>query len=61
MKELELIRWVDEQIAIIEADDRYHCKPALVEVNAPLALIQVELTARMQVLKAVKKRLACPG
>jgi len=53
----ELLAWVDEQIDIIECDSRYQARPALVEINAPLALIQVGMKARMSVLKEVKKRL----
>lgn len=49
------------QIAEIKADERYSYKPALVQVNAPLALIQVEMHAKvrayefsLQVLSKVK-------
>jgi len=31
------------RLAAIASDDRYHAPPALVEINAPLALIQVAL------------------
>jgi len=34
----------------IEADERFHYPPANVLVNAPLALIQVELKAQHEVL-----------
>jgi hypothetical protein len=44
--------WVREQIAVIEADGRYQ-RVALLQVNAPLALIQVEMKARMDVLTQV--------
>ena len=33
-------------IAEVEADERFHYKTALVEVNAPLALLQVELDTK---------------
>jgi len=52
-----LLEWVDAQIKCIDDDERYHYEPALVHINAPLALIQVEMEAQMQVLKAVRKRL----
>lgn len=34
----------------INADERYHYKPALVQVNAPLALIQQALEAEAHAL-----------
>ena len=46
--------FIKDEIAKIEADERYHYKPALVEVNAPLALIQVEMGSRMQTLKEIE-------
>ena len=49
--------WLKAEIAKIEADSRYHDKPALVQVNAPLALIQVEMKARKQTLEEVLERL----
>jgi hypothetical protein len=39
----------------IETDSRFRDKPALVQVNAPLALIQVEMKARHQALSEVAK------
>lgn len=41
---------VQAKLAEIEADERFHYKAANVLVNAPLALIQVELKARHEVL-----------
>lgn len=32
-------------------DERIHYKPALVQINAPLALIQVDLNARIRTLE----------
>lgn len=46
---------IDKLIAGIEADDRYRQKPALVDVNAPLALIQTDLEGRMTVLKHLRQ------
>lgn len=37
----------------VEADERLHYEPALVQVNAPLALIQVELATRANTLRDV--------
>lgn len=53
----ELLGWVREQILEIEDDERFHYKPALVHVNAPLALIQTALLARHGVLKEIEKKL----
>jgi hypothetical protein len=50
MKTEQAIR---EQIAKLEADERYSYPPAQVQINAPLALIQVELEAKVQTLKWV--------
>ena len=40
-------------IAEVEADNRHHYEPALVQINAPLALIQVSLDARKQAFAEV--------
>jgi hypothetical protein len=50
-----ICEFISVQIAKIEADSRYKDKPALVQVNAPLALIQVEMGAKLEVLRAVQK------
>ena len=50
MKEIEEIR---AEIERLEEDERYQQKPALVEINAPLALIQVEIESRIRTLKWV--------
>ena len=54
----ELIEWLQEEIDKIENDDRHHYAPALVQVNAPLALIQVGLETRKQALQQMKKILS---
>ena len=46
--------WVQNQINVIESDSRYHDKPAAVQVNAPLALVQISLKTRLQVLQQVQ-------
>lgn len=43
--------WIVKQIGEIERDERYHYEPADVFINAPLALIQVDLKSRMRTLK----------
>ena len=40
-------------VALIDADERHHYEPALVQVNAPLALIQVGLDAAKRAWTAV--------
>jgi len=49
----------EEEIKIkikeIESDPRYNYPPALVQINAPLALIQVEMKAEVSALKWVLK------
>jgi len=54
---MDLLEWVRSEIAVIEADERFHYKPALVQINTPLALIRVERKARMWTLKEVERRL----
>lgn len=50
----ELIEFIEKNIKEIEDDERFHYKPALTEVNAPLALIQLEMETRMVLLKQIK-------
>lgn len=38
------------RLALIDADERFHYPPALVQVNAPLALIQVSMSAEAKAL-----------
>ena len=42
-----LKKWLRDQIVEIEDDDRFQAPPANVEIKAPLALIQVDLKARL--------------
>lgn len=44
---------IRRMIEHIEADERHRAKTAIVQVNAPLALIQVELGARLDALQWV--------
>jgi len=43
------------KIEKLETDNRHKYKPALVQVNAPLALIQVEIQSKIDALKWVLK------
>lgn len=42
---------IEEKLKEVESDERLSSPPALVQINAPLALIQVDLKARVQILK----------
>ncbi|RLA42177.1 MAG: hypothetical protein DRQ64_00345 [Gammaproteobacteria bacterium] len=53
----DLLRWAQAWINKIEADERHHYEPALVQVNAPLALIQVGMKGNMEVLIALRDKL----
>jgi hypothetical protein len=53
----QAIEYIDRHIAEIDGDERYHYKRALVDINAPLALIQVDMDAEMRMLKTVRKLL----
>jgi hypothetical protein len=44
---------IRDRIAEIDSDERYHYKPALVQINAPLALIQVQMEAEARALSWV--------
>lgn len=50
--------WIAAEKKKIDDDDRFHYKPALVHVNAPLALIQVAMGARHEVLLEMERLLA---
>ena len=61
MKLAEAKQVLKSKIAEIRADERFKYPPALVQVNAPLALIQVEMKAlvhayefSLQVMEKVK-------
>jgi hypothetical protein len=56
-KSRRLRDFIDSEIVRIEVDSRYQAKPALVQVNAPLALIQVEMKARRQALREIRAQL----
>ena len=53
---MEAIRLISKRIAEIEADERYQSgrkKPATIDVNAPLALVQLELETEIKTLRWV--------
>ena len=52
---------LDGEIAEIDGDERFHYGPALVQVNAPLALIQVDMKARMMLAKELRALLDPPA
>ncbi len=50
------IRAIEKRIAKIEDDDKYQSgrrNPATVDINAPLALIQLEMETEIKVLRWV--------
>ena len=53
-KLLALQTWVDDEISFIEDDERFKDVPAQVQINAPLALIQMELRGNNILLKKLK-------
>lgn len=52
----ELEKFIKDEIAEIEADERYHYASASVLINAPLALIQTEMRAKMNAYKGVLEK-----
>lgn len=44
---------IEKAIAGIKADDRMQAKPAIVAINAPLALIQCNFEGQLKALKWV--------
>lgn len=54
----ELRQWLEAEIAKVESNDLYQQPAALIQINAPVALMQVELKARKQVLEQVLERCA---
>jgi hypothetical protein len=52
-----LVDEIRSQIARVVADSRYQDRPATVQVNAPLALIQVEMKAQVAALRWVLERI----
>ena len=52
----ELEKFIKDEIAEIEADERYHYSSASVLINAPLALIQTEMRAKMNAYKSILEK-----
>lgn len=50
-----ILKEIQKDIKKIGEDERYHYPPALIQINAPLALIQVEMGGQMAVLKKYEK------
>ena len=46
---------IQKAIKSVESDDRVKAPPANVDINAPLALVQVDLKAKLMTLKWVLK------
>ena len=44
-----------KKLAELKNDERHKYKPALVEINAPLALVQVSIQAKIDTLEWVLK------
>lgn len=53
----ELEKFIKDEIAEIENDERYHYASASVFINAPLALIQTEMRAKMNAYKSVLEKI----
>lgn len=54
-EELEI--FIKSEIGEIEADERYHYATASVLINAPLALIQTEMKAKLNAYKGVLEKI----
>jgi hypothetical protein len=52
---MTLRQQIQAKIKELKADSRHKQKPALVEINAPLALIQVDIQAKINALEWVLK------
>lgn len=52
----ELEKFIKDEIAEIENDERYHYATVSVLINAPLALIQTEMRAKMNAYKGVLEK-----
>lgn len=50
-----ILEWVDVRIREIDDDERHHYERANVVINAPLALVQLEMSSRMLTLRQLRK------
>ena len=55
MKELK--KWIEASIDELKSDDRMQGEPATVDINAPLALIQVAIKGRIHALNQVLRKI----
>ena len=53
----ELEKFIKDEIAEIETDERYHYASASVFINAPLALIQTEMKAKLNAYKGILEKI----
>lgn len=53
----ELEKFIKDEIAEIENDERHHYASASVLINAPLALIQTEMKAKMNAYKSILEKI----
>lgn len=49
----DVIHQIEKRICLVENDDRFQAEPVAVQINAPLALTQVALKARLQALQEI--------
>ena len=50
---MEIKDYIQQEIDKIESDDRYNYPPANIMINAPLAIIQIEMKSRHKALTEV--------
>lgn len=53
----ETIAKINTREAEIRGDDRFQAEPATIQVNAPLALIQVTLETELATLQRIRRQL----
>lgn len=54
---IDLINYINEEIKLIEEDRIFKDKPASIFLNAPLAIIQSSMSAKLQTLKIIREKL----
>jgi len=57
---MSIREFLESEKAKIEADERYHYEPAAYQINGPLALIQVSMEARMEIINQALAELDKP-
>ena len=53
----KLKEWIEKEKQEIISDERFNYPPAQVQINAPLALIQLNMESRMQCLKEIETQI----